>query len=267
MVSGEQQNDTATAEKQKSSVKRVPAVRRAAAILWQLAERSTPMNLSQISRAVDVIPSTSLHILRELVFARLVTFDTDLKIYQLGPGILELAQSATKLNNFAEVARPRLQAIANDFNMTATATSKTDDRHLALVAFANPPAALSLNVTLGGRVPLVAGAAGRCFAAFGGLTSSQIKKSFAHVKWGHPVSFADWEKQVAQTRNNGYAEDREAFVAGVSSIGVPVFLPDGSVNNVIGVYAISAQLDAANKKAIITALKLTAEDISRRLSV
>ena len=64
-------------------VKRVPAVRRAGAILWELSNRAAPMNLSQASRAVGVIPSTCLHILRELVSARLVSYDSNSKTYQL----------------------------------------------------------------------------------------------------------------------------------------------------------------------------------------
>ena len=65
----------------------MPAVRRAASILWELADGSTPMSLSQISRAVDVIPSTCLHILRELATARFVSYDPGSKTYQLGSGI------------------------------------------------------------------------------------------------------------------------------------------------------------------------------------
>ena len=146
-------------------VKRVPAVRRAGAILWELSNRAAPMNLSQASRAVGVIPSTCLHILRELVSARLVSYDSKSKTYQLGSGIHDLAKSALKVNHFSELAKSRLQVIANTFNMTATATSKADDQHLALTAFANPPSSISIRVSLGGRVPLFSGASGRIFAA------------------------------------------------------------------------------------------------------
>lgn len=79
--------------------------------------------------------------------ARLVSYDVNSKTYQLGTGLVELAKSATRLNDFADIARPRLQALASRFNMTATATSKTDDQHLALVAFANgSPNGLRLEV-------------------------------------------------------------------------------------------------------------------------
>jgi DNA-binding IclR family transcriptional regulator len=252
-------------DKQATSIKRVPAVKRAAAILWELGDRSTPMNLSQIARAIGIIPSTCLHILRELVSARLISYDVGSKTYQLGSGIAELAKSAARLNNFAELAKPRLQAIANRFNMTATATSKIDDQHLALVAFANPPRAISIRVTLGGRVPLLSGAAGRCLAAFGTMSEKQIRQGFAKVKWVGPVDYETWMKQVAQTRVDGYAEDREGFVEGVSTLAVPIFMPDGSVSHAIGVFAITAQLEAIEREEIVSALRRTAEEITRHL--
>ncbi|MCR9139943.1 MAG: IclR family transcriptional regulator [Alphaproteobacteria bacterium] len=259
-------DNQADTEKTGTSIKRVPAVRRAAGILWELADRPTPMNLSQISRAVGIIPSTCLHILRELVSARLVSYDVSSKTYQLGSGITDLAKSALRLNDFAELAKSRLQTIANRFSMTATATSKIDDQHLALVAFANPPDSISLNVTLGGRVPLMSGASGRCFAAFGNMTERQIKQNFAKVKWVRPITYDDWMSQVEQTRVDGFSEDREGFVKGVSAIALPVFMPDGSVTHTIGVYAITAQLEAIDREELISALRQTAKDINHRMS-
>lgn len=260
------QEDPAPDEKQSTSIKRVPAVKRAAAILWELADRPTPMNLSQISRTVGIIPSTCLHILRELVSARLISYDVNSKTYQLGSGITDLAKSATQLNDFAELAKPRLQAIANRFIMTATATSKIDDQHLALVAFANPPNTISLKVTLGGRVPLVSGASGRCFAAFGNMSDKQIRQNFTKVKWVRAIGFDAWMEQVEQTKIDGYSEDREGFVDGVSAIAVPVFMPDGSVSHTIGVVAITAQLEAIDREELVSALRQSADGINRRLS-
>lgn len=258
--------DPASDRKQSKSIKRVPAVKRAAAILWEMADRPTPMNLSQISRAVGIIPSTCLHILRELVSARLVSYGVNSKTYQLGSGIIDLAKSAKQLNNFAELAKPRLQAIANSFTMTATATSKIDDQHLALVAFANPLNTISLNVTLGGRVPLMSGASGRCFAAFGNMSEKQVKQNFAKVNWVHTIDYDTWMKQVEQTKIDGYSEDREGFVEGVSAIALPVFMPDDSVTHTIGILTITAQLEAINREELLSALKQSAEDINLRLS-
>lgn len=257
---------TEAREPTSTSVKRVPAVRRATAILWELADRATPMNLSQISRAVDVIPSTCLHILRELVSARLVSYDAGSKTYQLGSGINDLARSAVKLNSFADLVQPRLQAIANRFDMTTTATSKVDDQHLALTAFANPPNTISIRVTLGGRVPLTSGASGRVFAAFGGLSEKQIMRNFQKVKWVRPIDYETWKSQVDRALIEGYAEDREGFVEGVSTLAVPVYNPDGSVSHTIGVFAINSQLETSSRQDILDALRQAADDIHHSLS-
>jgi len=241
-------------KEERSPVKRVPAVRRAMAILWELADSSTPMSLSHISRAVGVIPSTSMHILRELVLARLVSYDTVSKTYELGMGIQDLAQSSAKLKSFATIVKPRLQLIANQFNMTATATSKVDDKHLALTAYAHPPNAISIRVTLGGRVPVASGASGRVFTAFGGLSEKQIKQNFERVKWVRPIEYKTWRVQVDQVIEDGYAEDREVFVEGVSTLSVPVYNRDRSVSHTVGVFAISSQLKDINHKKILEAL-------------
>ncbi len=247
------------------AVKRVPAVRRANALLWELSDRAAPMNLSQASRAVGVLPSTCLHILRELVSARLVSYDSNSKTYQLGSGIHDLAQSALKVNHFSELAKPRLQKIANTFNMTATATSKADDQHLALTAFANPPSSISIRVSLGGRVPLFSGASGRIFAAYGDMSEKQIRFNFNQINWVEPIAFTKWMLQVQEAKSKGYAIDQEEFMVGVSAIAVPVYTPDNFVLNTIGVLAINSQLEKIKRIEIINLLKETAQDISLNL--
>ena len=43
-------------------------------------------------------------------------------------------------------------------------------------------------------------------------------------------------------------------------------MPDGSVSHTIGVYAITAQLEAIDRGELVSALKQSAEDINRRMS-
>ena len=265
MVNAEAEKVADTKGEKDSPVKRVPAVRRAMAILWELADSASSMNLSQISRAVGVIPSTSMHILRELVLARLVSYDTVSKTYELGMGIQDLAQSSAKLKSFATIVKPRLQLIANQFNITATATSKVDDKHLALTAYANPPNSISIRVTLGGRVPVTSGASGRVFAAFGGMSEKQIRQNFQRVKWVRPIEYQVWRLQVDQVIANDYAEDREGFVQGVSTLSVPVYNRDRSVSHTIGVFAINSQLETTNHKKILEALWEVADYINQNL--
>ena len=57
-----------------------------------------------------------------------------------------------------------------------------------------------------------------------------------------------------QVIEDGYAEDREVFVEGVSTLSVPVFNRDRSVSHTVGVFAISSQLKDINHKKILEAL-------------
>ena len=121
--------------------------------------------------------------------------------------------------------------------------SKIDAQHLALAAFASPSSTISIRVTLGGRVPLMSGASGRIFAAFGGIPENQVRRNFERVKWVLPIDYETWRVQVAQAVKNGYAEDCEGFVEGVSTLAVPVYSFDGTMTHTLGVFAVDSQLE------------------------
>jgi DNA-binding IclR family transcriptional regulator len=246
-------------------IRSVPAVRRAAMILWLLAESGSPMSLSQIAREINIFPSTCLHILRELIASRLIQYDQESKAYSLGQGIVELAQTVIHYDNFAELCRPHLLSIANRFAVTAMANSEVDQQHVACVAVAKPINSASLNVILGGKVPLYAGATGRCVAAHEVKSRAQMFRHFSKIRWQSPLTFDEWCDQIIRARDDGFGEDEGYFTKGVTTLAVPVPSPDGLVSRTLGVIAISAQLDPPLKQEIIGALKTAAAEITSRI--
>ncbi|WP_083276786.1 IclR family transcriptional regulator [Sphingobium phenoxybenzoativorans] len=253
-------------ESSDASGKIVPAVRRAIAILRLLADAGGPLNLSQIARGADIVPSTALHILRELAAARLITTESNQKTYRLGTGLLELAQAVVRRTEFADIARPLLQDIARRFDVTAMATAALDPDHSACVASVSPSHSMSLNVTVGGRVPTLSGAAGRCVAAFSPTPLPELRKRFSRIRWQTPFDFETWLGQVEQVRQFGYAEDDGLFARGVTTLAAPVFNPDGTVTKAVGIASISAALEMDRREAIADALKTSADIISRQMA-
>ena len=84
----------------------VPAVSRAAAILRLLGRSSEPVGVQFIARALSIVPSTCLHILRTLVAEEFVSVDPVSKLYALNAGVLMLARQWLGQNRFADIAQP-----------------------------------------------------------------------------------------------------------------------------------------------------------------
>ncbi|WP_336965288.1 IclR family transcriptional regulator [Sphingobium aquiterrae] len=240
-------------------------MRRAAAILWLLARRKAPLTLSEIARATGMLPSTALHILRELAAADLIETDERSKKYGLGNGILALAGAAGRRDPFADLSEPYLHDIADRHNVTATATALIDDRHTACVISISPPSDLSLNVTLGGRVPRLAGAAGRCIAMHAKERPEDLQREFQNIRWQIPLPFDRWWDEVDQVRVKGFAEDDGVFSLGVVTLAAAVVNPDNSIAGVIGAASISATLDGDRKRRIAESLLAAAEAIAGAL--
>jgi DNA-binding IclR family transcriptional regulator len=102
-------------------------------------------------------------------------------------------------------------------------------------------------------------------AAFGGMSEKQIRQNFDKVKWVRPIDYQVWRSQVDQVIKDGYAEDKEGFVQGVSTLSVPVYNRDQTVSHTIGIFAINSQLESANHKKILEALWEVADYIHQNL--
>ena len=113
---------------------RAPAVTRAIGILKVLGESSHPLGVNAIARAIGVVPSSCLHILRALVEEGMVHVDVRTKQYSLGLGLLMLARDMTGRSQFARAVQPELERIAREFPVTATAVEMDARERLVVVA-------------------------------------------------------------------------------------------------------------------------------------
>lgn len=243
-------------------IREVPAVRRATAILWHLAKNADGLGVSRIARDLGIIPSTCLHILRELSAARLVAFEPNGKIYRLGLGVLGLAKEVSRHDPFIQAAQPRLNRFAREFNVSASGTQR-DGEDMVVVATAT--VAEGDAVAVGNRVPCLSSASGRLVAAYSGWSDAQLKPRFDRVRWQHPPDFQKWLREVRLTRTHAYAIDDGQFRRGITSIAAGVFGRDGTVSRSISINVVSAQIDAARRATFIDAVVRTSADIATAL--
>ena len=100
------------------TVRAVPAVSRAVAILRLLGRTRAPMGVKAIAEALGIVPSTALHILRVLVAEELVKVDSA-KQYTLGMGTLALARASLESDDFPMRVQPHLDALSRRYGITA----------------------------------------------------------------------------------------------------------------------------------------------------
>ncbi len=243
----------------------VPAVSRAAAILRLLGRSSEPVGVQFIARALNIIPSTCLHILRTLVVEEFVSVDPNTKLYSLNAGVLMLARQWLSQNRFSDIAQPSLDRIVREYGVTAMGVQIVGLEHMIVVAMARSETMIQLYTQIGSRFPATISATGRCIAAFGDHERQELHRRFKLLRWDNAPTLAEWEAQIATTRSNGYAIDQGNYMAGVTVVATPVFGVGGKLTNCLVVVGISEQLQDQTLAKIGRELRESAAKVSRQL--
>ena len=231
-------------------VRPVPAVSRSIAILRLLGDTKQPMGVKAISDALDLVPSTCLHILRVLVAEDLVNLDAGTKKYALGSGMIGLARSVLQTGSFADLAQPLLDRQAQRFGVTAMGVEVTAQQSLLVVALSRSNQPFRFHTDVGSQFNTLVSATGRLVAAFSNETPAQLRKRFARIEWDAAPSFAQWKAEVEQARDLGWSMDRDQFLSGVTVVAVPVLGKAGAMSHSLAAVGLSSQLDLTKVNAL-----------------
>jgi DNA-binding IclR family transcriptional regulator len=247
-----------------ATIRSVPAVTRAVAILRMLSRSEVPLGVHAIARPLGMVPSTCLHILRALVAEELLSFDPATKRYALASGIVALARGMLRNAPFSNLAQPVLDSLTRQYAATAIGVEAASLDHIVAVAISRPGHALRLQVDVGSRYPALISATGRCIAAFGGHPWKDIERRFHLLRWDDPPGLTQWRADVQATRESGYAVDEGRYITGVTIIAAPV-MPRGRVSHALVVVGVSEQLRRIGLTTIGAELREHAIELSRRL--
>jgi DNA-binding IclR family transcriptional regulator len=240
----------------------VPAVTRAVAILRLLGRAKAPMGMKAIAQALDLVPSTALHILRALVAEELVAVDGS-KRYRLGLGTLALARSALERADFPSQVQPHIDGLSRRYPVTAIGVELPNLRHMIVVALSQTQAPVRLHVDIGSRFPTMISATGRCVAAFSRHPPEELERRFRALRWNNAPSYATWRREVEATRRQGFSIDRGNYIAGVTIVAVPVLDASGTITRTIASVGISSQLDRPTALALAHDMQAAARAVGQ----
>lgn len=223
--------------------KSVGAVVNASQVLRYLQSTRSPATATQITRHLELNPSTCFNILRTLIDEDFVEFNEASKTYTLSLGLLTLARDALEMNSELQVLQPKLQDFALRHRvMTAVLRRINKDRNV-MVAVAESDAPIRIHGRRGIRSPLLLGAAGRVFAAYSNFSEAEIKARFEQLRLARFLDFQTFLAQVAEVRETGWALDDGYYYPGTVSIAAPVFDADGQVTLCCSAIMFNGQYD------------------------
>jgi len=248
------------------TVRAVPAVTRAAAILRLLAHAREPMGVKAISQALELVPSTGLHILRALVAEELVKVDAVTKQYSLGSGLLSLARTALESDDFPSRVQPHLDDLSRRYGVSAIGVELPNLRHMIVVALARSQAPVRLHVDVGSRFPALISATGRCLAAFTEQPWPEIEKRFHRLRWHNAPDYESWCKEVDVTRRQKFSIDRGNYISGVTIVAVPVLNGRGTISHTLAAVGLGNQLDRTTSLKLAHDMKGVAEELTAQLT-
>jgi DNA-binding IclR family transcriptional regulator len=244
---------------------KAPAISRAAAILRLLGKSDSPMGLQAIARALGLVPSTCLYVLRALVAEEFVAFDADTKRYSLEAGVLTLARHWLKRNQFTDLAQPALDRLSQAFDVTMLGVNIVGLDHIIVVAVAQSGNNFQLSAQIGSRFPALISATGRCIAAYGNYTEQELDARFNTLRWDEPPTLQEWKAQVSETRAKGFAIDAGNYISGVTVVAAPVWKTRDNLGHALVAIGIGSALKGTGLPKLQSALLSAAQTITHQL--
>lgn len=216
------------------------------------------MGVTQIAKETNINPSTCYNLLKTLVHERIVTFDPKSKGYAVGLGLVEIARGCIERASFARLARPYLNAIATEFNVTTMLWQRSPDDRMILVELAETNAAMRVHMNVGQRLPLFIGAFGRCMAARSTLSKVALRRAFDTLRWQDAPAFNAWLQEVKAAGSRGFAVDVDHYVRGVTTVAASVAGADDAPVMAVSAVGFSAQFGQRELISLAEAVRDTA---------
>jgi len=241
-------------------------------ILKRLSEPPYRMSLSNIAFELQMTKSGVLKLLKALENEAFITRVPNSKLYQLGPTVLKLYYTYSDLVGIYEIAQPMMEAIAGVTEETCYICLKdAKDKWKGFLAYkADSPHTIMYKGTMGHRLSINAGSAGKLFAAYQSDAEIERMLEIEPLMQHTPFSLVDpgmLKQEYKQIRSQGYSITDNTYILGYAGISVPIW---GAFNELIASLSIAGpktRLDIEKMQHFLPLLQNYAAEIGYRLSI
>lgn len=205
-------------------------------ILKSFAPRNDWLSNSEIAEIVGLPKPTVSRIIAALTSMGYLTYAYETGRYRLAPSVLALGYMARVNLGIPAIARPLMQALANDHNALVV-LAENDDMSMVCIEVCHAESSIvSLRVHRGSRLSLPFSAAGRAF--LGSQQPLEREKLCMDIAHRFPEAWDELregiKKAALEMSERGFCVTMESLELGVNGVGVSIDLPNAQGRYVLG---------------------------------
>jgi len=243
-------------------VKALTSVEKAVDVLFALRGAPSSLGVTALGRALGLPKSSAHRLLATLTRRGLVERDERGR-YQPGIGLVALGLGALDREPLVAAARETLEREAEATGETVFLVGARGGR-LYVLDKAEGTGFLRVAPRIGESVPVHATAVGKLFLAFApervALPAGPLERFTPRTS----TTRRALQREVEDVRAQGFAENRDEWIPGMSVVAAPVFARGELCGSVV-VAAPSARVDALGREATARRMRAAAAGIGARL--
>jgi DNA-binding IclR family transcriptional regulator len=213
------------------------------------------MGLTDIAKETGLNKSTVFRLLATLEGKGFVKRDLRSDKYQLGIRIWELAGQIYQSSDPAMLFLPEMEQLRDSLDETVSLYIRDGAERIRVQAVESNQAIRRV-APIGVRMPILVGASGKVFMAF--LQKNERKRLLVESSMSEEEK-QEFEKQLQEIRQNGYAWSVEERETGTAAVSVPVFHRDGHLLAALAVSGPVSRMSVEKMTAFSSELKRAAD--------
>jgi IclR family acetate operon transcriptional repressor len=219
-----------------------------------------------VAQRIQLSKTSTFRLLRTLEVCGCLTASEGGK-YALAPGVTSVV-SAQTVARLLRAAVPRLRQLSRQLRETTSLAALFDNR-IEVIAVVESPQPLRLSNIVGHILPPHASSLGKAITAHQtDERREKLMRSYGTYRFtDHTiVDRTEMDREFARVREQSFATDLEESVSDGHCFAVPIFDSAGGVDAAVSLsLPKSRERDADHRKAILAALRATAEQIAADL--
>ena len=245
----------------------VPAVDRAARLLFALGDGHGDASLTDLARLLRLHKSTAHNILATLIRHRFVDRDPATRKYRLGPALASLGRAAVGRRDLVELARPHLVRLRRLSGETSTLHLR-DGTGSVILASEESSHQLKVTAPPGHRLPPFAGAVAKVLLAWGEPGPGQFPARLPAYTPRMITAAGRYLEELRGVGRAGVAYDEMEYLPGVRAVSAPVFQGPEVQGHAIGalsIVGVAARISPQDLRRLAGPLRNAARTLSAAL--